>query len=229
MKRCLLITLPAVLLSCGQESGDSQPGGDSVAPAVDARTPSPDSEAAGQEAGPHQDAAPPVADAAPPVVDAGPPPDTFKTPDKQIPDTLAPDTKPPCDPALQGTYTAPFSLTAAEMVGSIVVNKMACSGTLTAKASCAQVPVLKGSYTCNYSGGLVAFDNKQTGTIEGDVAPGGTFTGTITHAYESSLKKTYSVTGTLGGGKIAGSGKGSLLPNPMSAVPWKVTFSFQGT
>jgi hypothetical protein len=225
MKRCLLIALPALLLGCGQDGGDSQPKSDSTQTIADAGV-TPDSEAAKEASVPTKDGSP-IADSAPPKVDAAPPPDT-STPDTQPPppDMGKPDTQPPCNPTYQGTYTAPFSLKAEEKVGSIVVNKMACSGTLTAKVACSQVPALKGSYTCNYSGGLLIFDKKQTGTIQGSVGTGGAFKGSIAHSFDSSLKKTYSVTGTVGNGKITGSGKGTLLPNPMSAVPWQVTFSF---
>jgi hypothetical protein len=214
----LSFTLAAVNLGCGQDT-ESQPGGDTTQIVADASTtPTPDGAALPDTS--------PGADGAQPLLDTTPKPDTAKAPDmKPPPDAGKPDAK-PCNPSLQGSYSAPLSLKAEEKLGSSVINKMACSGTLTAKVTCGQDPVLQGSYTCNYAGGLVVFDKKQTGTIQGSVDLGGAFSGQIKHSYSSSLNKTYSTTGTISGGKIVGSGKGSLYPNPKSVVAWKVTFSF---
>jgi hypothetical protein len=220
----LSFTLSAVNLGCGPDT-ESQPGGDTTQIVADAgTTPTPDG-ASLPDTTPGADGTQPLPDGAPPP-DTTPTPDTAKAPDmKSPPDAGKPDAK-PCNPSLQGSYSAPLSFKAEEKLGSSVINKMACSGTLTAKVTCGQVPVLQGSYTCNYSGGLVVFDKKQTGTIQGSVEVGGGFTGQIKHSYSSSLKKTYSTTGTISGGKFTGSGKGSLYPNPKSVVAWKVTFSF---
>ncbi|MCA9670051.1 MAG: hypothetical protein KC503_30860 [Myxococcales bacterium] len=208
---------------CGTD-GDTKPATDAAIADSTTRAdaaPARDTSSTGDSAV-DNDAAPP------PKQDAAPTPDKGVTADKGItPDTQKPDTAPPCNSALEGAYSASFSLEAVEKVGSIVVNKMACSGTLSATHACSQQPVLQGTYTCVYPKGLTLFDKNQSGTISATIAADGTLSGTIKHAYASSLTRSYKVTGSVAaGGAITGSGSGSLLPNPQSAVPWKVTFSF---
>ena len=215
----LSLWLPSAVMACGHDSGPLLQR-DSAPEAADAGTAATRDDAAARETG-----SPLVPEADATRRDTAAPPDAGKRPDAARPlDSAAPDAA-PCDPSLQGTYSAPFALTAVEKVGSIIVNEMACSGTLTAEIDCGQVPVLQGSYTCNYGGGLVVFDQQQSGAIQGNVGPGGAFAGDISHQFSSALQKSYSATGTVAGGTITGGGKGSLYPSPQSVVAWDVTFS----
>lgn len=135
--------------------------------------------------------------------------------------------------ALANTYGGSYSHLTQEKVGQIVVNSVQCSGTGSASLSLSRAvgqPALQGTYACTYPGSLGGFSHNQTGTLKASVSLAGVVTGTIEHNYDgSSLKRTYMVTGTLTGTTLTLSGTGSWLPNPMSAVPWEVSFSASGT
>lgn len=143
-----------------------------------------------------------------------------------------------CDDGVDGTQQAPnqcggfvggyagsYSISAVEKVGSIIVNQMHCTGGTSAiSIDLAASPVVQGTVTCTYSGGLVAFDNQQDGTLQGTLALDGTFKGSLVHDYRSDLRRTYLVTGSIVAGELVIDGMSTLLPHPMSAVPWEVDY-----
>lgn len=65
--------------------------------------------------------------------------------------------------------------------------------------------------------------------IEATIEPDGAVEGTVSHTYASGFVRTYSVSGTLEPGSLSATFEGSLLPNPMAAVPWDVTSSLVGS
>ena len=121
-----------------------------------------------------------------------------------------------CDTGIDGTPAAPnqcagfsgayggsYSHSAVEKLGATIINQMHCTGgssSLTVDLSAN--PVVQGTVTCTYSGGLVAFDNTQTGEISATLDLDGNVSGTLVHYYESQLTKTYSFDGTLSGGNL---------------------------
>ncbi|MEZ4320042.1 MAG: putative metal-binding motif-containing protein [Myxococcota bacterium] len=126
---------------------------------------------------------------------------------------------------LSGTWTGTFQLGAVEQVGSFIVNNMQCqNGSATLVVDPAATPVVQGTATCTYSGGLGGFSGTQSGTFEGDLAVDGTISGTYLHEYGSNPDDTYSFSGDLNA--PAGlDGSGGYYPSSFSAVAWNVTFS----
>jgi len=105
---------------------------------------------------------------------------------------------------------------------------MQCSGTGSASLVLTRKPGIQGTFTCNYPGSLGGFDHNQSVTLNATVALDGTVKGTVDHQYESfgSQHRVYNVTGTQTATGLNLTGTGTWLPNPMSAVPWVVSFSF---
>lgn len=130
--------------------------------------------------------------------------------------------------ALVGTYTGTYTHHTDERVGSTIVNQMNCNGTGSGALVLGRSPALQGTFTCAYAGSLGGFMHNQTVTLKASVDPSGHVTGTVDHVYDSpsTAHRVYNVTGTQTGTTLTLSGTGSWLPNPMSAVPWGVTFSF---
>jgi hypothetical protein len=142
-------------------------------------------------------------------------------------DTVAAKDTSVCDKSYDGSYTSStFSISATEKLGSTIINQMICNGSLTITVKCSMQPTVQGNYTCTYTGGLVAFDKQQTGVLTGQLGSNGNFSGSITHTFESFLKKSFSYSASIKAGKISGSGNGSFYPHPSSAVPWEVQILF---
>lgn len=132
--------------------------------------------------------------------------------------------------ASAGSYAGTYSMYTAEKLGSTIVNEMKClTGTSAITIDLSSTSVVKGTVTCSYPGSLGGFDKTQTGTIDGLVKPDGSVEGKLTHKFGSSMTATFSFKGKLAGGKIDVAGTGAWKPNPMSAVPWEVSFSFSAT
>jgi len=129
---------------------------------------------------------------------------------------------------LVGTYSGSYTHLTQEKLGSTVINSMSCTGTGSASLVLTRKPGLQGSFTCVYSGGLGGFDSTQHVTLNATVGLDGTVKGTVDHVYDSfdSQHRIYNVTGTQTGSTLVLSGTGSWYPNPQSAVPWTVQFSF---
>ncbi|HEY5949483.1 MAG TPA: putative metal-binding motif-containing protein [Kofleriaceae bacterium] len=133
--------------------------------------------------------------------------------------------------ALVGTYSGSYNHLTQEKLGTTVINSMSCTGTGSASLVLNRKPGIQGTFTCVYSGGLTLFSHDQRVTISANVALDGTVTGTVEHTYNTfdSLKRTYNVTGTQTATGLNLTGTSTWLPNPMSAVPWTVSFSFAAT
>jgi hypothetical protein len=78
---------------------------------------------------------------------------------------------------------------------------------------------LLGTFACRYTGSLGGFSHDQSVTLKANVDLTGHVTGSIE-------QRTFTVTGTQTANNLTLAGTGSWLPNPQSAVPWGVTFSF---
>jgi len=130
--------------------------------------------------------------------------------------------------SLVGTYSGSYSHLTEEKLGTTVINSMSCTGTGSAALELDRKPGIQGMFTCVYNGGLTLFSQNQRVTISANVALDGTVTGTVEHIYNtsSSLKRTYNVTGTQTATGLSLMGTGSWYPNPMSAVPWTVNYTF---
>ncbi len=133
---------------------------------------------------------------------------------------------------LVGTYAGTYRITAQEKLGMTVINEMRCTGTGSASLMLNRDPAVQGTFNCTYpQRGL--FDGTQQMTLRAEVALDGTVTGTAEHRYRASaidgLRRTYNVTGTLTATTLMLSGTGTVLPHPMSAVPWEVTFDVMAT
>jgi hypothetical protein len=130
--------------------------------------------------------------------------------------------------ALVGTYAGSYAHDTVEKLGSTVINEMKCTGTGSGALALHRTPALQGTFTCVYGGGLSLFSKTQTVTLHASVGLDGKVTGTVDHVYNGldDLHRTYTVTGTQTATKLTLSGTGSWLPNPQSAQPWDVTFSF---
>ena len=85
-----------------------------------------------------------------------------------------------------GSYTGTYEIYTAENLGSSVINEMRCTGTSALTIDFKTTPVVKGTVTCKYAGGLTAFGKTQDGTIEATVKPDGTLDGKLTHKFSSS-------------------------------------------
>jgi len=133
--------------------------------------------------------------------------------------------------ALVGSYTGTYTHHTDERIGSTIINQVDCTGTGSVSLQLGRTPALQGSFTCNYPGSLGGFAHAQGATIAASVDLAGHVTGTITHRYDDfgDTVRTYTITGTQTGSTITLSGTGQWLPNPMSAVPWGVTFSISGS
>ncbi len=132
--------------------------------------------------------------------------------------------------ALVGTYTGSYSHLTQEKLGNTVINSMSCTGTGSAALALNRKPGLQGTFACVYSGGLGGFQHDQSVTLRADVRLDGTVTGTVDHVYDSfNQHRVYNVTGTQTATGLNLTGTGNWLPNPMSAVPWTVSFSFTTT
>ncbi len=132
---------------------------------------------------------------------------------------------------LVGTYGGSYSHLTQEKLGNTVINSMSCTGTGSASLALNRKPGIQGQFTCVYSGGLTLFSGTQRVTLSANVKLDGTVTGTVEHTYNTfdNLKRTYNVTGTQTATGLNLMGTGNWLPNPMSAVPWTVSFSFATT
>ncbi len=130
--------------------------------------------------------------------------------------------------ALVGTYTGTYTHHTDERIGSTIINQMNCNGTGSGALVLNRSPALQGTFTCVYPGSLGGFMHNQSVTLKASVDLAGHVTGTVDHIYDtpSSAHRVYNVTGTQTGTALTLSGTGTWLPNPMSAVPWGVTFSF---
>ncbi|NVB79899.1 MAG: hypothetical protein HOV81_15995 [Kofleriaceae bacterium] len=132
--------------------------------------------------------------------------------------------------ALVGTYAGSYSHLTQEKLGNTVINSMSCSGTGSAALALNRKPGIQGTFTCVYNGSLGGFLHNQSVTLKADVKLDGTVTGTIDHVYDSfNQHRVYNVTGTQTATGMNLMGTGNWLPNPMSAVPWTVSFSFTTT
>jgi hypothetical protein len=133
--------------------------------------------------------------------------------------------------ALVGTYNGSYSHLTQEKLGNTVINSMSCTGTGSASLALNRKPGIQGTFTCVYSGGLTLFSQQQRVTISANVGLDGTVKGTVEHTYNTfdNLKRTYNVTGTQTATGLNLTGTGQWLPNPMSAVPWTVSYSFTAT
>lgn len=128
--------------------------------------------------------------------------------------------------ALVGSYSGSFQIYTAEKVGTIVVNQVTCTGTITQTIDLSRNIVVMGTTTCAYSGSLGGFSKTQTGSIGGSVLLDGTFKGQLTHTFGSGMTQTFAIVGTAKDGRIdVVDSSGSWKPNPMSAVPWEVKIS----
>jgi hypothetical protein len=132
---------------------------------------------------------------------------------------------------LVGTYSGSYSHLTQEKLGNTVINSMSCTGTGSASLALNRKPGIQGTFNCVYTGGLTLFSGTQRVTISANVKLDGTVTGTVEHTYNTfdNLKRTYNVTGTQTATGLNLMGTGSWLPNPMSAVPWVVSYSFAAT
>lgn len=129
--------------------------------------------------------------------------------------------------ALVGTYAGSYSHLTQEKLGSTVINSMSCSGTGSASLALNRKPGIQGTFTCVYNGGLGGFLHNQSVTLSANVKLDGTVTGTVDHVYDSfNQHRVYNVTGTQTASGLNLTGTGNWLPNPQSAVPWTVSFSF---
>ena len=133
--------------------------------------------------------------------------------------------------ALIGTYSGSYSHLTQEKIGNTVINSMSCTGTGSASLALNRKPGIQGTFACVYNGGLGGFVQNQRVTISANVALDGTVRGTVEHTYDTfgPNKRTYNVTGTQTATGLTLMGTGSWYPNPQSAVPWTVTFSFSAT
>jgi hypothetical protein len=123
-------------------------------------------------------------------------------------------------------YPGSYTMHTVEKLGASVLHEVTCSGTSAVTIDLSASPVVKGTVTCSYSGGLTLFSATQNGTIAGSVAPDGSLTGQLTHQFgDSSTKRTFNFTGTVGSGHLSLSGTGSWLPDPQSVQAWDVDFS----
>lgn len=136
-----------------------------------------------------------------------------------------------CD-GYPGSYIGSYAITAAEKLGSTVINQMNCVGTSDVVVNLGHSPALTGTMVCAYASGGGLFDSNQSSTIEADVALDGTFVGSITHVfndgYYDGITKTYSFAGAIEGDALAAAGTGWLRPHPRAAVDWEVDFTFDG-
>ncbi|HEX5058107.1 MAG TPA: putative metal-binding motif-containing protein [Kofleriaceae bacterium] len=130
--------------------------------------------------------------------------------------------------ALVGSYAGSYSHLTQEKLGSTVINEMSCTGTGSAALALNRKPGIQGTFTCVYSGGMTLFSQQQRVTISANVRLDGTVTGTVEHTYNTldNLKRTYNVTGTQTATGLSLTGTGSWYPNPQSAVPWTVSYTF---
>lgn len=123
-------------------------------------------------------------------------------------------------------FSFTYRIRAQEKLGNSVINDMHCQGSGTLSYDPTQSPPISGTATCSYPAGLTLFDNTQTATLAGNLALDGSVSLVVTHRFSndsfSPIVRTYTVTGDLADGEAL-SGVGSLLPHPMSAVPWVVT------
>lgn len=127
-----------------------------------------------------------------------------------------------------GTYAGTYQIYTAERLGSTVINEMRCTGTSSITVS----PSMNGTVTCNYGGSLGGFDSTQNGTVTGTLRPDGTFSGSVTHqfdSFDSGSRRTFAITGTIAGSRLDVVSTGSWRPHPMSAVPWDVEITIAGT
>ena len=132
--------------------------------------------------------------------------------------------------ALVGTYSGSYQHLAQEKLGNTVINTMSCSGTGSGTLVLDRTNALQGNFSCTFPSGGGLFDKSQSVALRAEVGLDGTVTGTVEHTYRSSsldpLKRTYNVTGTLTSSALSLTGTGQVLPHPMSAVPWVVSYSF---
>jgi hypothetical protein len=128
-------------------------------------------------------------------------------------------------PLYAGTWTGGFQLGAVEAAGSIVVNSMQCiGGEMDLVVDFNADPVVQGTASCTYSGGLGGFGATQTGTFSGEVGLNGVVTGQYTHDYGRNPSDTYDYEVDLAsGGSLVGDG--GYRPSSFSAVDWQVDFS----
>jgi hypothetical protein len=124
-----------------------------------------------------------------------------------------------------GTWTGDFQLGAVEAVGTIVVNNMQCTGgEMELVVDLDADPVVQGTSSCIYSGGLGGFGSTQTGTFNGEVGLNGVVTGRYIHDYGRNPTDSYDYEVDLSSDANL-LGDGGYRPNPASAVDWQVDFS----
>jgi hypothetical protein len=130
--------------------------------------------------------------------------------------------------AFVGTYTGNYTHHTDERIGSTIINQVDCTGAGTLVLQLGRNPALLGTFACRYNGSLGGFSHDQTVTLKANVDLTGHVTGSIEHTYDpfGPVKRTFTVTGTQTANNLTLAGTGSWLPNPQSAVPWGVTFSF---
>jgi hypothetical protein len=125
-----------------------------------------------------------------------------------------------------GTWTGGFQLGAVEAAGTVVVNNMQCtSGIMELVVDHEANPVVQGTASCSYSGGLRGFDGTQSGTFTGEVSINGVVTGQYTHEYGSNPSDTYDYEVELVDSVGTLLGEGGYRPSAFSAVDWQVDFS----
>jgi len=228
--RFLVPLAATVLLACssspasdatsttGDDSGasaDGPGGGDAGATHGDSG-PKADTGATPAEAGAKDSSAP---------LDTGSPDTGFQAQETGAPETGPPSCTAATGPAAAGSYAGAYSMDTTESAGMTIVNEVLCTGSNTITIDLSQSPMLSGTVACHYSGGLVAFDTDETGTITATVMPDGTVTGQLVHVFGSGMTHTSSFSGTLAAGTISIAGKDSWYPNAQSAVPWDIVFS----
>jgi hypothetical protein len=129
-----------------------------------------------------------------------------------------------CGP-LAGSFSGSYQIRALEKAGSIVVNNMTCNGTAALTIDVTASPAVQGTVSCTRVGSIILFDENQSGMLTGSINPDGSVSGTLVHTYNGSLTRSYSFAGALSGDQLVLTGTGSLLPHPMSTVPWEVDFT----
>ena len=133
--------------------------------------------------------------------------------------------------AVEGTFAGTYRLYTDESLGSTIINQMECTGTSTVTIDLSADPVVQGSASCSYSGGLALFDDAQDATIEGVLLVDGSLRLTVDHQYGTfnSERLTRTLEGSVAGAELDASVDSSWRPHPRSAVPWGLEMSLSAT
>ncbi|MFK7927082.1 MAG: putative metal-binding motif-containing protein, partial [Myxococcota bacterium] len=137
-------------------------------------------------------------------------------------DTIVDDGGTGCDKWVNA-YSGAYVIRAQEKIGTSVINDMRCVGNFALAVDYSQDPPAQGTVTCRQTR-YTGFDSPQTGTILGEIALDGSFSGRLTHRFNSYANRTYDAAGALDADVIF-EGTGTVRPNSMSAVAWQVEFS----